>query len=78
MHLPTESIVVKTGRGCGGDSVLRGNDRGGRISAVRKHDELLDRAASVASIATQSCSSKMTDVWKNSGGDSLISVVSGI
>ena len=24
---------------------MRGNDRGGRISAVRKHDELLDRAA---------------------------------
>ena len=33
---------------------------------------------SVASIATQSSSSKMTDVWKNSGGYPLISVVSGI
>ena len=38
-------------RRCGGDSVLRGDDP---IVRADSHDELLDRAVSVASIASQS------------------------
>ena len=39
---------------CGGDSVLRDDDSLGGIGRAESHDELLDGAVSVASIAIQS------------------------